>query len=92
MAHRGGWGARHGKASHCPSTRTTTPSAIPCLIAAQLVMFASAVPTNPFCAYDTMRNTVTSQLSCVNGVIDSITAFLGTPSGECPSFKKGAFS
>ena len=46
--------------------------------------------TNPFCAQATERNAVTTTLSCENGVIDSITAFFGTPLGSCPTFTRGS--
>ncbi len=55
-----------------------------------LLAAASAItPTNPFCGYYSERNTVTLDLVCVNGVIDSVTAFFGTPSG-CPAPAAGA--
>lgn len=50
-----------------------------------LILGQPVTPTNPFCGYYSERNTVLLNLTCVNGVIDSVTsAFFGTPSG-CPS-------
>jgi hypothetical protein len=43
-------------------------------LAAARAVAQHAPPTNPFCAYATKRNTVTTSLTCENGVIDSVTA------------------
>ena len=47
---------------------------------------AAQLPTNPFCAFRYEVNVVRVNLACVNGVIDAVSAFFGTPTGACPSF------
>lgn len=47
-------------------------------------------PSNPFCANKQEFNTVTVDLVCEQGVIDSVThAFFGTPVGNCPNYSAG---
>ena len=47
---------------------------------------AARIPTNPFCAYESNVDVIRADLVCVNGVIDSVVALFGRPSGACPSF------
>jgi len=44
------------------------------------------LPTNPFCVYESNVDVIRADLVCVNGAIDSVTAFYGKPGGACPSF------
>lgn len=57
------------------------------LAALPLALAQAPNASNPFCAFETERNTVSTTLICVNGVIDSLLfAAFGTPTGSCPSF------
>ena len=59
------------------------------LVLSSLTLARAQTPANPFCAYVTERNTVTTSLVCEHGVIDQISAFFGTPTGTCPSYAPG---
>ena len=64
----------HAGAAHARGTRVALPP---------------PAPANPFCGFSRERNIVTLELFCVNGVIDNVTAFFGTPVG-CPSPAPGS--
>jgi hypothetical protein len=68
--------------------RSSASAATTLLLLSTLTHGASAgAPTNPFCGWASNRNTFTSNLSCTNGVIDSLPlALYGVVAGECPTF------